>query len=137
MKSLNPYLSFNGQCQAALDFYCQAFNGKVVMRQTFGQAPQAVKGVNPAHIMHAEFKADAIYFMASDGLSQQAAPHNSITLNVNFSDIHEQQSCFAKLAENGTVLMPLEQTFWGAHFGKIQDQFGIQWTLNCHQAAVD
>ena len=132
MKTLNPYLSFNGQCQDALDFYCTTFNGKVVMRQTFGQAPNAVKGINPTHIMHAEFKADGIYIMASDGLSHDARPQNNITLNVNFSDLSEQKNCFEKLAQNGEVLMPLEQTFWGASFGKVQDQFGIQWMLNCH-----
>ena len=132
MKTLNPYLSFNGQCQDALDFYCNAFNGKVVMRQTFGQAPNAIKGVNPAHIMHAEFKAQGIYFMASDGLSHEAATQNSVVLNINFSDVDEQTACFEKLATNGVILMPLERTFWGANFGKVQDQFGVQWMLNCH-----
>lgn len=132
MKTLNPYLSFNGQCQNALDFYCYAFNGKVVMRQTFGQAPTAVKGINPTHIMHAEFKAEALYFMASDGLSHEQSAQNNITLNINFSELDEQQACFEKLAEDGVVLMPLGHTFWGATLGKVQDQFGIQWMLNCH-----
>lgn len=130
MKVLTPYLLFAGNCQDALNFYEQAFNGKTVMRQTFGQAPQPVKGVNPSHIMHAEFKAEAIAFMASDGLAE-ATTANNICLSINFTDEQEQQTCFKKLSENGTVLMPLSPTFWGAKFGKLEDQFGIQWMLNC------
>jgi PhnB protein len=132
MKTLNPYLTFNGQCQYALDFYCHVFSGKVTVRQTFGQAPNAVKGINPSHIMHAEFKAEAIYFMANDGTNHEPKGQNNIVLNVNFSDLEEQKTCFEALSQNGTIIMPLEKTFWGASFGKIEDQFGIQWTLNCH-----
>jgi len=82
--------------------------------------------------MHAEFKAQGIYFMASDGLSHEAATQNSVVLNINFSDVDEQTACFEKLTTNGVILMPLERTFWGANFGKVQDQFGVQWMLNCH-----
>ena len=26
--------------------------------------------------------------------------------------------------------MPLQDTFWGAHFGMLTDRFGIQWMFN-------
>ena len=133
MKTLNPYLNFAGNCQQALSFYESALNGKVVMRQTFGQAPQAAKGFNPSHIMHAEFKAHGVFFMACDHPAATEQPSNSINiaLNINFTDLDEQQDCFEKLSENGKILMPLADTFWGSRFGKLQDQFGIQWLLNC------
>jgi PhnB protein len=31
--------------------------------------------------------------------------------------------------------MPLQQTFWSAKFGMLQDKFGISWMVNCAQAA--
>lgn len=133
MKTFNPYINFSGRCQDALSFYETALNGKIVMRQTFGQAPQAVPGVNPAHIMHAEFKADGIYFMATDGMSSQPAlESNKITLNISFDDENEQLNVFNALSEGGDITMALNETFWGARFGIVKDQFGISWMLN-HQ----
>ena len=35
----------------------------------------------------------------------------------------------AKLAANGSVTMPMEETFWGAYFGMCTDQFGINWMI--------
>lgn len=132
MKTLNPYLNFSGRCQEALDFYTQAFNGKVVMRQTFGQAPNAVAGINPSHIMHAEFQAEGIYFMATDGMSPEPpSSSNLVTLNIGFTELDEQSKVFNALQNGGEEIMPLNDTFWGARFGIVKDPFGIHWMLNC------
>lgn len=137
MKTFNPYLTFSGQCQQALTFYESAFNGKTIMRQTFGQAPQAVSGVNPTHIMHAEFKAENVFFMATDGMSpKNAPPSNQITLNIGFDSAEEQTRVFDALSNGGEVKMPLEKTFWGARFGIVTDPFGISWMLN-HQLKTE
>lgn len=132
MKTLNPYINFSGRCQEALTFYEQAFGGKVVMRQTFGQAPQAIPGMNPALIMHAEFQAEGIYFMATDGITDELPPSSGlITLNIGFTDLEEQKNVFEALMNGGEEVMPLNDTFWGARFGIVKDQFGIHWKLNC------
>ena len=133
MKTFNPYINFSGQCHEALSFYESALNGKTIMRQTFGQAPQVVNGVNPAHIMHAEFQAEGIYFMATDGSDVSDTPIGSkITLNIGFDSLDEQQRVFDALSKDGEISMPLNETFWGARFGIVKDQFGISWMLN-HQ----
>ena len=36
---LTPYLSFNGQCEAALKFYEMCLGGKVVTMMTYAQSP--------------------------------------------------------------------------------------------------
>jgi PhnB protein len=139
MKTMNPYINFSGQCQQALTFYEKALNGKVIARQTYGQAPQAISGANPSHIMYAEFQADGIYFMANDGINSSAESESgsglnnrtsSITLNITFSHQQEQKIVFDALCDNGKITMPLSNTFWGARFGIVEDQFGISWMLN-------
>jgi hypothetical protein len=42
----------------------------------------------------------------------------------------EAERLFHALAENGTVRMPLQETFWSPRFGCVIDQFGISWTIN-------
>ena len=37
---------------------------------------------------------------------------------------------FAKLSAGGSVVMPLQEMFWGAYFGQWTDRFGINWMVN-------
>jgi hypothetical protein len=47
----------------------------------------------------------------------------------------EAERIFHALADNGTVQMPLRETFWAARFGMLIDRFGIPWIINCGKAA--
>ena len=52
---INPYLSFDGECQAALKFYARCLRGTIVYSMTYDQSPMA-KQVPPewgAKIYHA------------------------------------------------------------------------------------
>jgi len=44
---------------------------------------------------------------------------------------------FAKMAEGGSVTMPMQQTFWAERFGMLTDKFGINWMFNCEKAQDD
>jgi PhnB protein len=41
MMHLNPYLIFNGQCEAAFKFYEKCLRGKIVMMMTYADSPMA------------------------------------------------------------------------------------------------
>jgi uncharacterized glyoxalase superfamily protein PhnB len=43
----------------------------------------------------------------------------------------EAERIFSALSENGSVEMPLQETFWALRFGTLIDQFGIPWAINC------
>ena len=36
-----------------------------------------------------------------------------------------------ELAQEGTVTMPVQETFWAKRFGMCTDRFGIPWMVNC------
>ena len=38
---LNPYLIFNGQCEAAFKYYEEVLGGKIIFKQTWGDSPMA------------------------------------------------------------------------------------------------
>lgn len=131
MYQLTPYLFFAGRCQEALDFYHKCFSGVVLTKQRFKDAPQKIEGVDPNWIMHAEFEAFGMKFMLSDGILAQERSGNNTALSLVVSDLDEQARLFDKLSQNGHIMMPLADTFWGARFGKVQDKFGIRWMLHC------
>ena len=55
---------------------------------------------------------------------------------VQVDDPAEADRIFHALAEQGTVTMPFEKTFWAAGgFGMLVDRFGTPWMVNCERAA--
>ena len=68
-------------------------------------------------------------------LQRTIAPPQGFSLSVSVKDPAEAERVFAALAENGTIQMPIAQTFWSVRFGMLTDQFGMPWMVNCEQAA--
>ncbi|MCD5364159.1 MULTISPECIES: VOC family protein [Chromobacterium] len=132
MKTLIPYINFHGQCEQALAFYCQCFNGEVVAMMRFGDADFPSPEEAKDKILHAEFKAGGVHFMASDGMPGRIPQHGeNITLNIALDDEAEQTAIFQALAQGGQITEPLKEAFWGARFGMLVDRFGIRWMSNC------
>ncbi|MBM7037955.1 VOC family protein [Vibrio ulleungensis] len=129
MNTLTPYLFFNGKCAEALDFYCAVFEGKIGDKQLYSEAPQAFEGADPNWVMHATFECDLFTLMMSDGTRAQTDKGVAFSLEMN--DRAKQKMIFDRLAEEGEVVMPLEDTFWGAHFGQVADKYGFRWMLHC------
>lgn len=138
MKQIHPYLNFPGTCREALEFYKECFGGEIQSLQTFGEmpgfeeSPDEVPEEAKKNIMHAEFKAEGIYFMASDGDPRGSVTMgDNVSLSIQLDDSKEQDKIFEKLSQGGRVLMPLEDTFWNSRFGLIADRYGITWMLDC------
>lgn len=135
---LQPYLTFNGTCEDALNFYKAVFNGEIIDISRFGETPMEFAEEDKSRVMNAIFKAGDIAFMASDTMPGQGTPTNgNITMALVTTDIEATDRTFAALAEGGTTTMPLDNTFWNARFGMLIDKFGIEWMINCDLPTVE
>lgn len=82
-------------------------------------------------IMHAELAAGAMVIMGADSNRIEAGQSkDKVHLSLSFESAEQQEKAFQVLAEGGQVTMPLQDTFWGARFGMLVDQFGINWMFN-------
>jgi PhnB protein len=134
---LNPYLTFNGQCEAAFNFYAQCLDGTIVAMIRHAGTP-AEAHVPPEwrdKILHAFLKAGDDALMGSDAPPDRYEAPKGFSVSLQVKDPAEAERIFHALTENGTVRMPIQQTFWAARFGMLVDQFGIPWMINCEQAA--
>ena len=132
--SLNPYLAFNGNAREAMEFYKGVLGGSLEM-QTFGEAGQQMEGGDPNHIMHAHLDADEITLMASDAMPGRPVEFGgNVSLSLQGTDAEALGKIFEGLAEGGTVMLPLEEQFWGDTFGMLADRFGFQWMVNITKA---
>jgi PhnB protein len=130
---LNPYITFNGNAREAMEFYRSVFGGELTV-STFGEFGQS-DGPGADKVMHAQLETPAGYtLMASDtgpGMGE-VEPSTSITISLSGDD-QDLRGYWEKLADGGTVTMPLEKQMWGDEFGMCVDRYGTSWMVNIGQ----
>jgi PhnB protein len=129
---LITYLTFTGNCEEALNFYRETLKGEIMHISYMGegqmQVPENVKG----KVMHARLKfAENELYMSDNFDPSSIKQGNNVSLSLQPTDLIEAESVFNSLSAGGNVIMPLQDTFWGARFGMFTDKFGIQWMVNC------
>ncbi|MBC8045457.1 MAG: VOC family protein [Fimbriimonadaceae bacterium] len=132
MTQINAYLTFNGNCREAMDFYAACLGGEITFH-TIGDSP--LSDNMPEHmkqsILHATLIKDSLLIMASDMVTEEGLiKGNSVSLMLNCSSEEELKYSYEKLVEGGEATHPLENTFWGSVFGDLIDKFGNHWLLN-------
>ena len=134
-----PYLNFNGQCAEAFRLYERVLGGKIDAMITHGDSPIAGE-VPPAwhhRILHARLVVGDQVLMASDSPPEHYEKPQGLYVSLNVDKPADAKRIFQSLAENGTVKMPFEKTFWAAGgFCMVVDRFGTPWMVNCEQAAA-
>ena len=133
---IEPYLTFNGNCEQALEFYALCLGGKVTFLQRYGGSPMDNAQL-PAEwknkVLHSVFVADGTGFMGSDALPGQAPKsYSGISMSLNVpKDLARAKRIFDALSEGGQVQMAFAKTFWAEGFGMLADKFGVPWMVNC------
>ncbi len=135
---ITPYLTFDGQCEAAFTFYAGCLGTPLQALMRFSEAPDSeqMPPHNPQHIMHARLALGDQALMGSDTCAGQ--PYEGVrgcSVSLNVDSITEAERLFSALGEGGSVQMPLQQTFWAVRFGMLVDRFGVPWMVNCEQDA--
>jgi PhnB protein len=133
----NPYLTFNGDCEAAFRFYEQCFGGEVGGIFRYAGTPFA-SGVPPEwadKVMHATITICGQVLMGADAAPGQYEEPKGITLALHLEGAGDAERVFAALASGGRVVAPLERTFWAERFGVLIDRFGIPWLIQSEAPA--
>jgi PhnB protein len=138
MRSINPYINFKGDCEAAFNFYKSVFGGEFCQISRYKDMPpaegQESMGVDGDLIMHVALpiSKDSVLMGSDVGgeWSKHTVAGNNIQLSVNAESQEDADRIFSALGGGGQVKMPLEKTFWGAYFGMLTDKFGINWMVN-------
>ena len=127
--TLSPYLTLDGNCKEAMEFYKSCMGGKLTM-QTFGAAPMPSDEKMKDKIMHASLENGTLSFMASDSAIGSPVKGDNVNLSVAGDDEEGLKKMFHDLSAGGNVTMKLEKQFWGDTFGMFTDKFGIHWMFN-------
>jgi PhnB protein len=132
---LNPYPTFDGQCEAAFRFYEQALGGTIVAMMTYADTPAAEHTPAEAQgkIIHARLAVGDAVLMGSDDTAGHYEPMKGFMVTLTIDEPAEAERVFAALATGGTVTMAIQETFWARRFGMLVDRFGTPWMVNCEK----
>jgi PhnB protein len=133
MATLNPYLTFNGNCKQAMNFYKEIFGGELSL-MTAGESPAASQMPAKYHnsILHSSLKTADFEIMATDMVPGNFTEGNTVHMSLICKTEKEIHSLFEKLSAGGTVNQPLSKMFFGL-IGTLSDKFGKHWLLELDQ----
>ncbi len=124
--TVTPYLVCRGAA-SAIDFYKRAFGAKEKMRMP---GPSG-------KVAHAEIQiGDSRVMLGDEALETGAkSPETlggsgaSVLLYVKNVDAVADKA----IAAGATVVMPVQDMFWGDRYGKLKDPFGHEWSIATHK----
>ena len=138
MIGINPYISFPGNCEEAINFYKEKLGAEVLYMGRYGDSPMAGKAPDDK-IMHCTIRIGGSHIMACDSVFKDhpVTIGNNITLAIGTNDLAQADSMFDKMSDGGKIIMPMQETFWAERFGMLTDKFGINWMFNVGKAETD
>ena len=129
MARLNPYLTFNGNCREAMNFYKECLGGELTLT-VVGDSP-AANQVPPQmkdQLLHSLLKTDELEIMATDMRPDTLNEGNAVHLCLICKTEEELESIWNKLSAGGKINQPLHKMFFGL-IGTFTDKFGKSWIL--------
>lgn len=123
--TLNAYLTVK-ECNVAIEFYKKAFaakeRGRLIMPD--------------GKIAHAEVEIEGSLLMMADeniewgNKSPQTLGASPVSLGLYVKNVDE---AFKKAVDAGaTIVMPVEDKFYGDRTGEVLDPFGYKWMITTH-----
>ncbi len=140
MKTINPWINFNGNAEEAFSFYKSVFGGEFANITRF-------KDMATPEFQVAEKDANKIMQITlpingGNMLIGNDVPEfmGKVSENENRSKVHvavesreEAERIFTGLSSGGQVEVTMSDSPWGTYFGMFRDQYGIEWVIEFNQ----
>lgn len=133
MKAI-PYVSFNGNCEEAIQFYHSVLGGKLDILR-FSDIPIEV-GIPISEnwkekVLHSTltFEEDHSLFFSDTWEEAPVELGTNYTIHLQVNSEEEVYSLVNKLSDGGEITMPAEKTFWNSVYGSLIDKFGVYWGI--------
>lgn len=138
MIKLTPTIHFDGCCEQAIDLYKKAFNAKVKCLLRYrdrekGDWDAPITKEEEEKIYHSEIMIGESRIMLGDDIYAVARKTTLQFNTVTFDTAQQVRDAFEVLAQEGTVLHPLNATTYSSQMGTVIDKFGIRWGLMTEQ----
>lgn len=119
---------FEGKAEEAMKFYISLFEHSEIISITHYKANEPGEA---GTVKLATFSLNGQEFMCIDSNVKHGFTFTpSISMYIKCETEKEIDGLFAKLSDNGAVLMPLNAYPFSDKFGWVADKYGVSWQLN-------
>ncbi|MBP6060467.1 MAG: VOC family protein [Candidatus Pacebacteria bacterium] len=134
MKTINPWINFNGNAEEAFGFYKSIFGGEFAKLIRFKDLAGAEFPANEAD----KIMMISLYIGGSNMLIGNDVPafmgkvnenENRSKIHVNADNKEEAEKIFNGLSVDGQVEGPMGDSPWGTFAGMLRDKYGIEWIV--------
>lgn len=127
---LYTHLNFGGDCEQAFRFYEKHLGGKITMMMKAGALPPDVPSPgSPDAVIHARMDIAGVELIGNDVPPEYFKPIRSSYLYLAVDSAAEAERVYAILEKEGSVSMPMAETFFATRFAQLRDRFGTLWTI--------
>lgn len=139
MTRVHAYLNFNGDCEAAFEFYKSVFNVAAIGLFRFGDMPEhpdyPLSEADKKMVAHTAIQINPhTMLMGSDcieAFGQKAVTGTSTSVMLDTDTPEEAKALYAKFEPHASnIEMPLAEQDWAELYASFQDQFGISWMIH-------
>ncbi len=128
MRSMTPFLMFEGRAEEAMDYYMETFEDAEIryVKKYEADTPEMegkiMQGVIRIH--------DQMIMMNDSNVPHEFSFTPSMSFFIECNSQPEIDRYYKKLKKKGAILMPMDDYGFSDSFAWVQDQFGVSWQLN-------
>lgn len=136
MANIQPHINFNGNAEEAFTFYKSIFGGefsKIIRFSALSSPGFEIPAHEAQKIMHIALPIGHTELMGNDVpeiLGKTNENENRSKIAVTTESKAEADHIFEGLSAGGQIEMPMSDSPWGAYFGMLRDQYGIEWMVS-------
>jgi PhnB protein len=124
MKSINPWINFNGNAEEAFNFYKSVFGGEFTKVVRFGDTNKIMQIALPIG------KNTLVANDVPEIMGRVNENENRSKILVSAESREEADKIFNGLSAGGSTEEPMGESPWGTYFGMFRDKYGIEWMID-------
>lgn len=136
MKTINPWINFNGNAEEAFTFYRSVFGGDFTKIVRFKElsSPEFQVGENDADkIMTIALPLGKHNVLLGNDvpefMGRVSENENRSKIVISAESREEANRLFNGLSAGGAVEGPIDDSPWGTYAGMFRDKYGIEWIV--------
>jgi PhnB protein len=134
MANVNPYLTFDGNCEAVFNHYKSVIGGDfaALVRYKDMPGPGTDDPAEANMVMHVSLPIGPHTMLMGGDRPKSFGPAtfgNNFSLAIGADSREHADQLYKGLAGGGKEDMPMGDAPWGDYFGMLTDKFGIQWMV--------
>jgi len=136
MRTINPWINFNGNAEEAFTFYKSVFGGdftKIIRFKDLSSAEFPVEEKDGNKIMTIVLPIGKHNVLIANDVPDFMGPvsenENRSKISISAESREEAEKLFNGLSAGGEIEGPIGESPWGTYAGMFRDKYGIEWIV--------